>query len=250
MLTALYSAKGAPGVTSSALVLAAVWPRPVVVIEADPTGGDLAYRCRATGGGQLAASPNVLGLVAALRGERQTDVSEWAQPLACGVNVVAGVQSPAQARGIGDLWRRLAVTAAAANVDVIADLGRIDRNAPTMPLLTSADVRVPVLAASLDSIVHTRAHLLDVLVDGGRTMPLVLGKSRTVAADARDVDEVLAQGGVIAAPAAYLPLDHPGLSAIEGGASPAGRGRGSQLVRAARTVAGRVLESAGAEVPA
>ena len=38
---ALVSAKGAPGVTTSALLLAAVWPSPSVLVEADWAGGDL-----------------------------------------------------------------------------------------------------------------------------------------------------------------------------------------------------------------
>src|ERR1019366_10538581 len=42
----LCSAKGAPGVTTLACVLGAVWPthRAVVVAECDPSGGDLAGR--------------------------------------------------------------------------------------------------------------------------------------------------------------------------------------------------------------
>ena len=36
---ALASAAGSPGVTTSALGLALTWPRPVLLIEADPTGG-------------------------------------------------------------------------------------------------------------------------------------------------------------------------------------------------------------------
>jgi hypothetical protein len=35
----LVSASGSPGVTTTALALASVWPRPVIVVEADPTGG-------------------------------------------------------------------------------------------------------------------------------------------------------------------------------------------------------------------
>ena len=35
----LGSAAGSPGVTTSALGLALTWPRPVLLIEADPTGG-------------------------------------------------------------------------------------------------------------------------------------------------------------------------------------------------------------------
>ena len=35
----LASAAGSPGVTTSTLGLALTWPRPVLLVEADPTGG-------------------------------------------------------------------------------------------------------------------------------------------------------------------------------------------------------------------
>ncbi|HEY9562625.1 MAG TPA: hypothetical protein VIR30_02545, partial [Nocardioides sp.] len=36
---ALCSASGSPGVTTTALGMALLWPRPVLLIEADATGG-------------------------------------------------------------------------------------------------------------------------------------------------------------------------------------------------------------------
>ena len=46
----LASASGAPGVTTTALGLALVWPRPVVLVDADPVGGSaiLAGFCKGT----------------------------------------------------------------------------------------------------------------------------------------------------------------------------------------------------------
>ena len=38
-VVALTSASGSPGVTTTAVGLALTWPRPVLLIEADPTGG-------------------------------------------------------------------------------------------------------------------------------------------------------------------------------------------------------------------
>ena len=43
MLIAVAADKGAPGVTTTAVALAAVWPRPVLLAECDPAGGDLVY---------------------------------------------------------------------------------------------------------------------------------------------------------------------------------------------------------------
>ncbi|MCK5891695.1 hypothetical protein [Aeromicrobium sp.] len=248
MLTVLYSAKGAPGVTSAALSLSAVWPRPVVLLEADLAGSDLALRCRGSSGAAVASTPNLLGFAAATRGDRDSTLTEWAQPLACGVQVVLGVQSPTQARGVADLWHRLAVTAASADIDVIADLGRLNHDQPTMPLMAAADLRIPVMASAVESILHTRTYLLDVTVAGGRTVPLLVGPGRTAAADCRDVDGVMSQAGIVAATSTHLPLDHPGLAALEGGVSPTGRGRTSQLVRGARAAADHLLASAGLEV--
>ena len=38
-VVALASASGSPGVTTTALGMALLWPRPVLLVEADPTGG-------------------------------------------------------------------------------------------------------------------------------------------------------------------------------------------------------------------
>src|SRR5690242_12871160 len=53
MLIALTSAKGSPGVTTAALALALCWPRPVVLAELDPAGGDV---LAGYGGGRAAGS--------------------------------------------------------------------------------------------------------------------------------------------------------------------------------------------------
>src|SRR4051794_37722833 len=100
MLVTLFSAKGSPGVTSSALVLASVWPRPCVLVEADPSGGDLAYRCRGSVGEPLAAASSILALASAARVDPATPLPEWTQRLGCGVDVVTGVATPVQARGM------------------------------------------------------------------------------------------------------------------------------------------------------
>lgn len=248
MLAAMFSAKGAPGVTSSALTLAAVWPRPVVLIEADPSGSDLVYRCRAAIGGPLAPSPNVLGLVSAARKERTTPLHAWTQRLGCGVDLVPGVTAPSQARGMAELWEALAGTLRSSEVDVIADLGRLHRESPARSVLDSADFRIPVVVASLDAIMHTRELLKDLEFGGpGQTTPLLVGRTRTGSADCQDVDEVVAGAGLIASPTGHLPLDHPGLSALEGGASPSSKVRASHLIRAARTFARGLLDLTGSE---
>ncbi|MBC7593427.1 MAG: hypothetical protein H7288_05745 [Kineosporiaceae bacterium] len=246
MIVALFTAKGSPGATSSALALTAVWSRPAVLLDADPSGSDLVYRCATVGGGPVAAVPNILGLASSLRGDRSTQVESWTQRLGCGVDLVAGVTSPGQARGMADLWPSVASAATASEVDVIVDLGRLHRQSPTVALVAAAALVIPVLAATLSSLTHTREVLKDLPVRAGsRTTPLLVGRARTAAADGRDVDDVMAAAGLMTAATVHLPFDHPGLCALQDGANPAGRSRASQLVRAARSAANQLLDDAG-----
>lgn len=242
MLIALFSAKGSPGVTSSALALAAVWPRPVVLIEADLSGSDLAYRVRVEMGGSLSITPNILGLVSAMRGERSIQAADWTQRLKCGVDLVPGVTTPSQSRAMDLLWPDVAAAASSSECDVIVDLGRIRRESPNVPLAAAADVHVPVLAGTVDSLMHTRELLKDFTAGDATTSPLLVGRIRSAESDCEDVDEVLTGAGVIAGPCSHLPLDHPGLSALQAGANLSARGRASQLVRGARAAARALSE--------
>ena len=49
MIVTVCSDKGSPGVTTLAVAIGLVWPVPRLVLEADPAGGDLAFRMRRTG---------------------------------------------------------------------------------------------------------------------------------------------------------------------------------------------------------
>ncbi|MCP9979875.1 hypothetical protein [Actinomadura madurae] len=89
-LIALAADKGAPGVTTAAVALGAVWPRPVLVAECDQAGGDLVYRLPAASpadgdgdGGMLNPSRGLLSLAAtARRGLRPDQIAEHCQRLA------------------------------------------------------------------------------------------------------------------------------------------------------------------------
>ena len=64
-LIVLASDKGSPGVTTTAITLAAVWPRRALLAELDPSGGDVALRLRGPRG-----RPAVAGGRAAQPGRR------------------------------------------------------------------------------------------------------------------------------------------------------------------------------------
>lgn len=253
MLIAIASMKGAPGATSTALALAAVWPRPVVLLEADPAGGDLAYRCKAPYGGLLYTDRGVLTLAAAMRGGLADPdaITAQAQLLACGVNVIPGVASVAQSRGVAQLWPTIAEACQAADVDVIADLGRIDRTSTVMPLATAAEVFLPVAATTFDSVMHLNAGLQDlapVLVHDGRAriVPLLVGRDEYAGSDLVELDRVLSTHGLPVSPAMPIPAELRTLDRLQEGEKATGRLSRTLLLRGARAAVQSILQPAGA----
>lgn len=99
-LVALVSAKGSPGVTTTALAMTLTWPKPAIAAECDPAGGDvLASYIRGT----VPAKPGLLGAASTLGQDRATgDLSETLLALdAHGTrSVLPGVIDPAQAAGL------------------------------------------------------------------------------------------------------------------------------------------------------
>jgi len=154
-LIAIASDKGAPGVTTAALALAAVWPRPVLLAECDPAGGDLVYRFPAAGGGYLDPRRGVLSLaVAARRGMQPQQFWEHTQKLHGGLDVLAGVTNAEQGAGLSLLWGPIGkVLASLSQADVIADCGRLGADGPLYDLLAEATTVVLV----------TRVHVADVI---------------------------------------------------------------------------------------
>lgn len=246
MLVAVCADKGAPGATSTALVLGAVWPRRAVVVELDPSGGDLSLRCRHVSGGQLAATPNLLGLTAAVRsGGVDADViTRYAQPLKSGGLVVPGVMSAEQAAGMVQLWPAVADACVDADVDVVADLGRISTGAPTMPVAAAADTVVVVATASLEGVLHLRerlTHLITALGRRGsgaatRVLPVLVTSDRHAHVELAEVTDVLATAGLPFAEVGFVAHDPAALQRLQDGESPEGRLRRSLLIRTARTV--------------
>ncbi|MFC7645041.1 hypothetical protein ACFQX6_33570 [Streptosporangium lutulentum] len=125
-LIVLAADKGAPGVTTAATALGAVWPRPVLLAECDPAGGDLAYRLPAADGGVLNPSRGLLTLGAtARRGLHPDQVYEHTQKIIGGLDVLAGLTHGEQAAGLTWLWSPLGrALAALPQADVLADCGR------------------------------------------------------------------------------------------------------------------------------
>src|SRR5216683_7757097 len=157
-LIAIASDKGAPGVTTAALALAAVWPRPVLLAECDPAGGDLVYRLPAADGGRLDPRRGVLSLaVAARRGMQSNQVWDQTQKLHGGLDVLTGVTNAEQGAGLNLLWGPVGkMLAGLSHADVIADCGRIGVDGPHYDLLAEATLVVLITRPVLGEIIRLR----------------------------------------------------------------------------------------------
>jgi MinD-like ATPase involved in chromosome partitioning or flagellar assembly len=155
------SAKGSPGVTTGALLTAALWPRPVLLVDADPAGGDVALRLPGPDGSPLGVGRGLLSLLpTARRTLDPTLLFEHAQEVSGGIPVLAGLAGPEQAGAVGELWGVLArAFAALTGGDVIVDAGRVHSQAAHLPLLRQADMVTCVLRPTVPGVVHTRERL-------------------------------------------------------------------------------------------
>jgi hypothetical protein len=176
-LVALASLKNAPGVTTTALALGAVWPpeRRVLVAELDPAGGDVAGRFR------LPGEPGLLALSAAARRRDPAQrVWQFCERLPGGLTVLTAPAAGEQAR------RALATPGMAGafnglDADVLADCGRLDPASPALEVIRRADVVLLVvrpvytelkrLAESVPGLQELRSRLGVVLIGKGNYPP-------------------------------------------------------------------------------
>ncbi|TRW47445.1 hypothetical protein [Georgenia yuyongxinii] len=154
----LCSASGSPGVTTTALGLALLWPRPVLLVDADPTGGSgilagfyQGMQQYEVGTVELARSP--LDLSDSLRGVvRPIDGTN--------VSYVAGTSAHQQATGLGDLWGRLSPTLdelESTGQDVIVDAGRLGLPGWPQAMVALADLTLLVVRSHLPSMAGSRS---------------------------------------------------------------------------------------------
>lgn len=177
----LTSSSGSPGVTTTAVGLTLSWPRPVILVEADPTGssGVLAGYFRGTreydvGLVELALSP--AATADALRDVVQPLNSEHAW-------FVAGTRSPAQAHSLAPTWAPLAEVFADLNEqgqDVIVDAGRLGLAGSPTPLIDTADLTLLVTRTHLPALATARAWAGAARGDGGWRNPgaLLVGEGQ------------------------------------------------------------------------
>ncbi|BCB74494.1 hypothetical protein Pflav_009040 [Phytohabitans flavus] len=234
MLVAVASIKGSPFVTSVTVALAARWPVPgAVVVEADPAGGDLAFRFghrREPGLSELAADTRA--------GDQGRDLAAYTQRIALGVDVVFApadqlVDEPAgpHGRAPGQCVQVVQMVArnclgllrrAAADRLVVVDAGRLDWASPALPLVCAADV---LLLATWPGVEAVDA--VQVRRDRILALPGMRASVRLVVAGRPPcpVEEIAAAVGLPVA--GQVPQDQRGAAVLAGRATPAWGGRGS-----------------------
>lgn len=189
-LLAMCSMKGAPGVTTAALGLAAVADESarVVLVECDPAGGDLMLRHG------LAAKPNLVDLASAARGTGgdpgvYTSVVQELRIADRVVQVVVAPAGGAQSRAaLPELTRPGQLVLNPPGRLVVADCGRFEALSAARPVLALADVVVVQVRANADGLAHVQEHLGELLdVVTGRLVVLLAHDGVYPAAEVAEV---------------------------------------------------------------
>jgi hypothetical protein len=164
-LIVLTSASGSPGVTTTALGLALAWPRPVLLVEADPTGASAVFAGYFRGGHEptgglinLAVAHREGRLATALPREMLIlDQSKGPENAAW---FLPGPQSHEQAASLLTLWEPLTELLRRIDTngqDVIVDAGRLGLTGWPEPLVLAADLALLVTRNNLAALAGARS---------------------------------------------------------------------------------------------
>lgn len=188
---ALTSASGSPGVTTTALGMALLWPRPVLLVEADPTGGSGLMAGYFRGTREYGAGLIELALTSASLADALADA---AQPIeGSQVWFVPGTRSHTQATALRDLWQPLSEALAdleSNGQDVIVDAGRLGMIGSPERLLAAADLTLLLTRTNLPALSALRSWASTFQNDTvQQTGVLVVGKPQPY--NSREVAKVL-----------------------------------------------------------
>ncbi|HEY2579557.1 MAG TPA: hypothetical protein VGI74_24875 [Streptosporangiaceae bacterium] len=228
-LIAIAADKGAPGVTTAATALGAVWPRPVLLAECDPAGSDLVYRFPSADGGRLDPNRGLLSLaVAARRGIQPHQVWEHSQKLYGGLDILAGVSGAEQGAGLELLWGAVGrILASVPQADVIADCGRLGLDGPIYDLLLHTSSVVLLSRATVGEVIRLRERINALAAglqrrgrSGARIDVVVVADQKKIGPAIEEVGHALRQAGAhgrIIGGLAYDPKSAEQLSGQWGG---------------------------------
>lgn len=240
VLVGMVSAKGSPGVTATALAVASQWPRRVLLLEADPFGGDVRA---GLGGGEWPASAGIADAVVDLR---STGLDEALRrrvhrPAPHAPPVLAGLGCVGQSSSVP--WTQLAAALGRmSGADAVADCGRVAILDGVTALLRACDVVVLISGSSLRAVRST-SRVAPLLRDelgadsgDGRVSLLVVGPDEPYSSS-----EIAA--GCQLPLLGELPRDHRAAGVWTDGAPPARGFDRSPLQRGARRIATRLART-------
>lgn len=211
MIITVCADKGAPGVTTVALLLGVVWPGRRMVCEIDPSGADLPFRLRRPDGSLLAREPSIMTVGAAARMGIPVDrIRSLAQPTSLGVDVVYGPPSVDHAAPLRTLWPQIAAEFAAWPVTVICDAGRLSAQHAALPVVAASRLLVVVTRTDTGSLYRVRDRIGPMAAWAGLdTLVAVVGTGpvRRAAEGLAALREVLAGVGSPAQVAGWVPAD-------------------------------------------
>lgn len=159
MLVTLVSAGASRGVTATSVALAARWPRPVVLVEADPTGGSGILA------GFFRGQEDPAGLIDLVIAQRSDLLAEVLPRLLLPIegthaSVLVGTRSHEQASGLAQLWAPLLEALRGlepTGVDVLVDGGRLGLHGWPRPLVVGSDVTLLLLECDLPALAAARS---------------------------------------------------------------------------------------------
>ena len=194
-VVALGSTKASPGVTTLCQALAHTWPqsRHVLVVEADPSGGDLAARL------ELPVEPGLVSLAAAgRRGLSAGAVLEHAQAMDEHASLLVGPSAARLARGALELLGDQLPSALADQNgwNVLVDVGRVDSGSPAMAFARAAELLVLVARPTVDEISHLAPRVEEFRSDGVAVALVLIGEPGPNARQFYPADEVEAAVGI------------------------------------------------------
>jgi hypothetical protein len=205
IVVAVAAVSGAPGVSCTALGIAARWPgHPGLLVEADPSGAVMAARFR------LPGRPGLNDLAAAVRhGAVVDNPAPFAQPCPFG-DVITGPGDAREAAGAVAVLGAYPDAAVAHLAPVVVlDVGRLYPDSPALGVLAAADVIV-LLTEPGDEYLH---HLYTRLPQLRRTSRAAFGLA-IAGKSAYPMSEIAGQLGLPVW--AQLPRDKWGAGALTG----------------------------------
>ena len=250
MILAVCADKGSPGVTTLATALGVVWPVDRVVLEADPSGGDLAFRLRSPRGQFLDPNRSVLDVAADAReGLPPGALARYAEPTSLGAPVLKGRLSPEAFAPMARLWPQVAAEAHSWPGTVIADLGRLQPGNAAGPVAGQATAVLLVTRLGVEALYRVRERAGELAARLGQghhgRSPLavvVVCPPRNHRDAMRQVQQVLAvEGPTSTIPVAgFVAEDARGVEALWS-AEPSRRLLGTELMRSVHGLAERLL---------